>query len=152
MRRATASKLYISKCNAKCWMQWCKARRHWTLEQWRRILRVSPSGNLMDMSGFGSCQENGSCLTALCQVYSLVEGGLWCGVVLQELAWPLSSSERNSECFSILRDVGQFHAPTLWEQFGHGPFLFQHDCAPVCKAKSIKTWMREFGVDELILS
>ena len=39
--------------------------------------------------------------------------------------------------------------PTLWEQFGDGPFLFQHDCAPVHKARSIKTWMREFGVDEL---
>ena len=39
--------------------------------------------------------------------------------------------------------------PTLWAQFGDGPFLFQHDCAPVHKARSIKTWMREFGVDEL---
>ena len=32
--------------------------------------------------------------------------------------------------------------PTLWEQFGDGPFLFQHDCAPVHKATSIKTWTR----------
>ena len=36
--RAAASKPYISKCNAKRQMQWCKARRHWTLEQWRRVL------------------------------------------------------------------------------------------------------------------
>ena len=35
--RAAASKPYISKCNAKCRMQWCKARCHWTLEQWRRV-------------------------------------------------------------------------------------------------------------------
>ena len=43
--------------------------------------------------------------------------------------------------------------PTLWEQFGGGPFLFQHDCAPVCapvqKARLMKRWMRESGVDEL---
>ena len=39
--------------------------------------------------------------------------------------------------------------PTLWEQFGDGCFLFQHGCAPVHKARSIKTWVREFGVDEL---
>ena len=39
--------------------------------------------------------------------------------------------------------------PTLWEQFGDGPFLFQHDCAPVYKARSIKTRIRVFGVDEL---
>ncbi len=38
---------------------------------------------------------------------------------------------------------------TLWEQFGVGPFLFQHDCAPLHKARSIKTWMTESGVDEL---
>ncbi|CAI9562439.1 unnamed protein product, partial [Staurois parvus] len=29
--RAAASKPYITKCNAKCQMQWCKASRHWTL-------------------------------------------------------------------------------------------------------------------------
>ncbi|CAI9586023.1 unnamed protein product, partial [Staurois parvus] len=28
---ATASKPYITKCNAKCRMQWCKAHRHWAL-------------------------------------------------------------------------------------------------------------------------
>ncbi|KAK3524947.1 hypothetical protein QTP86_011480 [Hemibagrus guttatus] len=39
--------------------------------------------------------------------------------------------------------------PTLWEQFGDDPFLFQHDCTPVHKARSIKTWMSEFGVEEL---
>ncbi|CAI9618021.1 unnamed protein product, partial [Staurois parvus] len=29
--RAAASKPSITKCNAKCRMPWCKARRHWTL-------------------------------------------------------------------------------------------------------------------------
>ena len=27
--------------------------------------------------------------------------------------------------------------PTLWQQFGEGPFLFQHDNAPIHKARSI---------------
>ncbi|CAI9561031.1 unnamed protein product, partial [Staurois parvus] len=35
---AAASKLYITKCNAKRRMQWCKARHHWTLEQRRHVL------------------------------------------------------------------------------------------------------------------
>ncbi|CAI9566248.1 unnamed protein product [Staurois parvus] len=50
---------------------WCKAHHHWTLEQWRCGLWSNKSrfsGNLMDMSGFGGCQENGTCLTTLCQV------------------------------------------------------------------------------------
>ncbi|CAI9619639.1 unnamed protein product [Staurois parvus] len=31
--REAASKPYITKCNAKCRIQWCKARHHWTLER-----------------------------------------------------------------------------------------------------------------------
>lgn len=33
--------------------------------------------------------------------------------------------------------------PTLWEQFGFGPFLFHHDCAQVHKARSIKRLVAE---------
>ncbi|CAI9592572.1 unnamed protein product [Staurois parvus] len=66
--RAAASKPYITKCNAKLRMPWCKARRHWTLEFSEVTNHTYLSGNLMDMSGFGGCQENGTCLTALCQV------------------------------------------------------------------------------------
>ena len=39
--------------------------------------------------------------------------------------------------------------PTLWQQFGKGPFLFQHDNAPVQKARSIQKWFVEIGVEEL---
>ena len=41
--RAAASKPYSSKCNTKHQMQWCKARHHWTLEQWRRVLWTDES-------------------------------------------------------------------------------------------------------------
>ena len=36
---------------------------------------------------------------------------------------------------------------TLWHQFGEGPFLFQHDNAPVHKATSIQKWFVEIGVE-----
>ena len=39
--------------------------------------------------------------------------------------------------------------PTLWQQFGEGPFLFQHDNARVHKARSIQKWLVEIGVEEL---
>ncbi|CAI9624461.1 unnamed protein product, partial [Staurois parvus] len=32
--QAAASKPYITNCNAKRRMQWCKARHYWTLEQY----------------------------------------------------------------------------------------------------------------------
>ena len=39
--------------------------------------------------------------------------------------------------------------PTLWQQFGEGPFLLQHDNAPVNKARSIQNWFVMIGVEEL---
>jgi hypothetical protein len=39
--------------------------------------------------------------------------------------------------------------PTLWQQFGEGPLLFQHGNAPVHKARSIQKWFVEIGVEEL---
>ena len=36
--RAAANKPKITMRNAKRRLDWCKARRHWTLEQWKRIL------------------------------------------------------------------------------------------------------------------
>ena len=39
--------------------------------------------------------------------------------------------------------------PTLGQQFGEGPFLFQHDNAPVHKVRSIQKWFLEIGVEEL---
>jgi hypothetical protein len=39
--------------------------------------------------------------------------------------------------------------PTLWQQFGEGPFLFQNDNAHVHKARSSQKWF--IGVEELDL-
>ena len=39
--------------------------------------------------------------------------------------------------------------PTLWQQLGEGPFLFQHNNAPMHKVRSIKKWFVEIGVEEL---
>ena len=38
---------------------------------------------------------------------------------------------------------------TLWQQFEEGPFLFQHDDAPMHKTRSIQKWFVEIGVEEL---
>ena len=38
---------------------------------------------------------------------------------------------------------------TLWQKFWEGPFLFQHDNAPVHMARSIQKWLVELGVEEL---
>ena len=40
----------------------------------------------------------------------------------------------NATAFNDIHSV----LPTLWQQFGEGLFLFQHDNAPVHKARSIQ--------------
>ena len=44
----------------------------------------------------------------------------------------------------ILED---YFLPTLWQYFGEVPYLFQHDNAPVHKARSIQKWSVEIGVE-----
>ena len=39
--------------------------------------------------------------------------------------------------------------PILFQQFGEGSFPFQLDKAPLHKARSIKNWFVEIGVEEL---
>lgn len=39
--------------------------------------------------------------------------------------------------------------PSLCQQYGEDPFLFQHGNAPVHKARSIKKWFSQLGVEEL---
>ena len=33
----------ITMCNAKCWLEWCKACRHWTLDHWKCVLSSDES-------------------------------------------------------------------------------------------------------------
>lgn len=72
--RAAAFKPLITKFNAKPWSGVCKARRHWT-GLWNNgnvfsgVMNVtSLFGSQMCEYGFGGCQENVTCVTALCQL------------------------------------------------------------------------------------
>ncbi|KAL0151286.1 hypothetical protein M9458_053477, partial [Cirrhinus mrigala] len=130
--RAAASKPYITNGvkHAATGLHWSSGNAFSGVTN-----RASPSGNLKDKR------------TVLCKVWWRGGYGVW----LFFRSWlgslvPVKGTLNASACQDILDNS---MLPTLWEQFGAGPFLFQHDCAPVHKARSIKTWMTESGVDEL---
>ncbi len=66
----SAQKLCAGRCNGFPWpqVQWqasdvvIKACRHWTLEQWKRVLWSYKTFLCLAESGFGRCQENVTCL------------------------------------------------------------------------------------------
>ena len=84
---------------------------------------------------------------ANCKVWGRRNNGLGLFVMVQ--ARPLSSSEGKSECCSTQWHCRQFCASnfvaTVWE----GPFLFQHNKAPVHKARFMQKWFVEISVEEL---
>ena len=53
----------------------------------------------------------------------------------------------NGTTYNDILDVDSVR-PNMWQQFGEGPFLFQHDNAPVHKARSIQKWFVKIGVEE----
>ena len=90
--------------------------------------------------------------TLLCALVRshLVEGGLWCGGCFSGVALgPLVPVKGTLEASAYQDILDNFRIPSLWEQLGDDLFLFQHDCAPVHKARSMKKCMNEFGVEEL---
>lgn len=52
--------------------------------------------------------------------------------------------------FSSIYEIQTWMLWLLWEAFGYVPFLFKLYCILRHKGRSIKTWMGEFSVEELV--
>ncbi|KAK3547923.1 hypothetical protein QTP70_001001 [Hemibagrus guttatus] len=119
-------------------------------EMWKKMRFISHISNLADVQSVRTAT-----LRIHLQVYMLyisVESSVRVvfdagqnGVGLGHLV-PVKGTLNSS---AYQDNLDNFMLPTLREEFGDGSFLFQHDCTPVHKARSIKTWMSEFGVEEL---
>ena len=126
-------------------MQWCEARSHWTLEQWRHVLWCEESRfSIWQSDGWlWVWRLPGEQYLSDCIVPSVKFGGggimVW-GCFSGARLGPLVPVKGTLNTSAYQEMLDNSTLPTLWEQFRDGLFLFQHDCAPVHKARSWLDW------------
>ncbi len=120
--RAAPCKPHITKNNAEHQMEWSKAHKHWTLEQWKPVLWSDQSRSdgwvwvWRTLPAWLHCAD--------CKVCWRRDNGM--GLFFMGWARLLTSA------YQVI--FGQYYASNF-EQFNEGPYLFQLDCAPVPRWK-----------------
>lgn len=100
------------------------------------INHASLSCSRIDKPDFGECRTSNNQPDCFVPIVKCSGRGIRLRLFFLDRPGPLSSSDRKSKCFSLPAYCGQLSISSFVKCFWEVPFLFQHVCVPVHKARS----------------
>jgi hypothetical protein len=143
--RTAAHKPNISPVNAKRRLKWCKEQRHWTVDNWKRVIWSDESHYVMWQSNgrVWMWQIPGERYLPACVVPTVkfVGGGIrvW-GYFSWNRLGPLVILQENVNAEGYKDILTCCILSVVEAQFSDNNCLYQHDNAPCQKARSVREW------------
>jgi hypothetical protein len=152
--RAASHKPNISPVNAKGRLKWCKERRHWTADNWKRLIWGDESRYTMWRSGgrVWVWRMPGERYLPACVVPTVKFGGgditVWGCISCNELgSLVILRGNLNTKGYKDI--LTRCILSRVEDQFGDDDCVYQHDSAPCHKARSVREWFMDNNVPEI---
>lgn len=154
--RKKSEKPFLSKKHMRARLQWAKAHRHWTVDDWKRVIFSDETKiNLWNSDGIQYClRKDGTPLQPFHVQQTVKHGGgslmFWGCMTYRGLGYgcQVYGGAMNSEDYIKILDTT---FKDSLEYYGYRPvdFIFQHDNDPKHVAKVTQAYLEDEGIEVL---